>query len=136
MFESVLVGLCGTETKSHLCRAVLESIGYQSMEILEIMRKESKTDISVLNVDGGMTNSKVFLQIQSDILGTKICKPNFGESTVLGAAFAAGLHLGIYSFDGENNHCTTFEPKINEIQRSANMARWEKAVDCACLFTV
>lgn len=105
------------------------------MEILKIMRKESNTDITSLKVDGGVTNSEVFLQIQADILGTTICKPKFGESTVLGAAFAAGLPLGIYSFDSIDNDSVVYQPKTTEEQRIDNMKKWDKAVDCSCLFT-
>eukprot|EP00339_Tiarina_fusa_P025221 CAMPEP_0117008806 /NCGR_PEP_ID=MMETSP0472-20121206/8184_1 /TAXON_ID=693140 ORGANISM="Tiarina fusus, Strain LIS" /NCGR_SAMPLE_ID=MMETSP0472 /ASSEMBLY_ACC=CAM_ASM_000603 /LENGTH=164 /DNA_ID=CAMNT_0004710939 /DNA_START=870 /DNA_END=1361 /DNA_ORIENTATION=+ len=123
--RGVIVGLTGSETKSHLCRAVLESVGYQAKEICDAMRTDSQTNITMLKVDGGMTTSDIFLQIQADILGVDIKRPNFSETTVLGAAFAAGLHVGVYTdSDADQSDCSTFSPQISEELRSANVKLW------------
>ena len=134
----IIVGLTGNQTKAHLCRAVLEAVGYQVKEIFDAMHKDcSEISIDSLKVDGGMTASTVFLQVQADILGVKVVRPKFNESTVLGAAFAAGLHLGVYkhcNYLNDDQHCSEFEPTITEETRQKNYEGWNRAVEASCSF--
>jgi len=136
--RGIIVGLTGNQTKAHLCRAVLEAVGYQVKEIFDAMHKDcSEISIDSLKVDGGMTASTVFLQVQADILGVKVVRPKFNESTVLGAAFAAGLHLGVYkhcNYLNDDQHCSEFEPTITEETRQKNYEGWNRAVEASCSF--
>ena len=130
--KSAIVGLTGTEKKAHLCRAVLESVCYQTKEVLDAMNLDAKSSISELKVDGGMTKSDLLLQIQSDILGVNILRNIHSESTAFGAAVAAGIELGIYSIDKPcTGSITTFFPKLSAEKREKNFAKWNKAVSCA-----
>jgi len=130
--RGAIVGLTGTEKKAHLCRAVLESVCYQTKEVLDAMNLDAKSSISELKVDGGMTKSDLLLQIQSDILGVNILRNIHSESTAFGAAVAAGIELGIYSIDKPcTGSITTFFPKLSAEKREKNFAKWNKAVSCA-----
>jgi len=139
--RGVLVGLTGQETKSHLCRAVLEAICFQTKEILDAMRKDAQSEISILKVDGGMTKSDILLQMQADILGANIERGEFPESTSLGAAIAAGVHLGIYRIEEDDSKrvepkVTLFTPKISEELRTKYFKRWNRAVERALGWTL
>ena len=137
----VLVGLSGQETKSHLCRAVLEAICFQTKEILDAMEKDAESKISILKVDGGMTKSDILLQMQADILGANIERGDFPESTSLGAAIAAGVHLGIYQLEEDDSkrvepQVKLFTPTISEEVRAKNFKRWNRAVERALGWTL
>ena len=135
MFCRVLVGLTGMETKDHLCRAILESVCFQTKEILDAMKNDADTTIKSLKVDGGMTKSDLLLQIQADILGVDIIRNIHSESTAFGAAVAAGIHYGVYSLDGIETNVTTFSPKQDDATRTKNFAKWNKAVACSMNWT-
>ena len=128
----IMVGLTNFTTKSHICRAVLESVAFQTKDVLDAMKKDSSVELVKLNVDGGMTNSKVFLQIQADILGIPVFCPKNSESTSLGAAFVAGLAVGVYSIDSfvsSPSSLQMYSPSLLEEERSKIHEKWKKAVE-------
>ena len=130
LYFRVFVGLTGFINKSHICRALLESISFQTKEILDAMYQDSGVEISSLQVDGGMTSSETLLQIQADTLGVPVT-PSQAEMTSLGAAIAAGLSVGVYNMDELQHSVTTrtFQPKITKEEREKRTALWNKAVD-------
>ena len=88
-------GLSRFNTNAHLARATLEAICYQSRDVVEAMAKDSGVDLDVLKVDGGVTANDLCMQIQADVLGVPVSKPVVAETTALGAAYAAGLAVGL-----------------------------------------
>ncbi|KAJ2585026.1 Glycerol kinase, partial [Coemansia sp. RSA 1722] len=96
-----IVGLTQYATRGHIARATLESVCYQTRAILDAMRKDSGTELRRLRVDGGMTNSEQAMQIQADILGIEVVRPEMRETTALGAALAAGLAVGVWESEAE-----------------------------------
>lgn len=94
--RGTIVGLTRGTNKAHICRAALEGIALQVKDEIECMKSDSGIELEVLKVDGGASNSDVMMQFQSDILGTKVVRPQNTETTVTGAAFLAGLATGIW----------------------------------------
>ena len=90
------MGLTRGVTKAHICRATIEAISYQVKDLLECMKDDSGVPIKEVKVDGGASISDVMLQFQSDILNKAIFRPKNVETTALGAAFCAGLAVGIW----------------------------------------
>jgi len=131
--RGTICGITHFTKLEHICRAALEAVCYQSRAILEAMNMDSKTPLRSLKVDGGMSNSDLCMQIQSDILGITVDRPLMRETTALGSAIAAGFACGIWkSFDelsGINQEGRThFESKISEKRRSKMCNGWEQAV--------
>ncbi|WP_345025673.1 FGGY-family carbohydrate kinase, partial [Actinomadura keratinilytica] len=89
--RGAIVGLSRYNTNAHLARATLESICYQSRDVVEAMRQDSGVALEVLRVDGGVTANELCMQLQADILGVPVSRPVVAETTALGAAYAAGL---------------------------------------------
>ena len=94
--RGVIVGLTRANTKAHIARAALEAICYQTKEVIDAMEADSGIKLNEMRVDGGITNNKLCMQLQSDIMGIDIVKPVITETTALGAAFAAGLAVGVW----------------------------------------
>ena len=94
--RGVIVGLTGYATKGHIARAVLEATAWQTREVLEAMNMEAGISLKVMNVDGGMVNNELLMQFQADILGVPVIRPTCTETTALGAAYAAGLTVGVW----------------------------------------
>lgn len=94
--RGTIVGLTAFNTKAHITRAALEAAGFQTKELVDAMQKDSGINLLVLKVDGGMTHNNVAMQFQSDILGVSMCAPKVRETTACGAAFAAGLAVGLW----------------------------------------
>ncbi|KAJ1549754.1 hypothetical protein HK405_002423, partial [Cladochytrium tenue] len=92
--RGVIVGLTQFTTKHHICRATLESVCWQSKEIIDVMNTESATPLLALKVDGGLTASDLCMQIQADLLGIAVDRPRMAETTALGAAVAAAVAVG------------------------------------------
>jgi glycerol kinase len=92
-----IVGLTLGSNKAHIVRSALESIAFRSMEIINVMEKESETRLHSIKVDGGASKNNFLMQFQSDILNTKIIRPETIESTALGAGFLAGLESGFWN---------------------------------------
>ncbi len=93
--RGAIVGLSRFNTNAHLARATLESICYQSRDVAEAMEKDSGVTLEVLKVDGGVTANELCMQIQADVLGVEVSRPVVAETTALGAAYAAGLAVGL-----------------------------------------
>jgi glycerol kinase len=131
----VIVGLTRFATKAHLVRATLEAICFQSREVVDAMASDSGREPAALKVDGGATANDLLLQLQADILGLPVVRPAVRETTALGAAYAAGLGLGIYSSPSEISRLwradRIFEPSWDSARREEGLHLWRRAVDRA-----
>lgn len=130
-----IVGLTRGVNRAHFCRAVLESITYQMTDLLEAMTADSGIELSELRVDGGASVSNIMMQIQADMIRTKVNRPKTVETTALGAAYLAGLCVGYWAdtADIESNRevDTEFEPKMEKAQRDKLYKGWKRAVERA-----
>ncbi len=130
--RGAIVGLSRFNNKSHIARAALEAICYQSRDVVEAMAKDSGVDLDVLKVDGGVTANDLCMQLQADILGVPVSKPVVAETTALGAAYAAGLAVGFWRDTDELrenwNEAQRWTPQWTDDQRQAGYAGWQKAV--------
>lgn len=128
--RGVIIGLTNYTTKAHLCRATLEAVCFQSKEVLDAMNQDSHLPLGLLKVDGGMTSNDLMLQLQADILGIPVVRPDMSEMTALGAAIAAGVGAGVWRDVTQfpRQHVSKFEPQINPDDRDRRYARWMKAV--------
>jgi glycerol kinase len=131
--RGVIVGLSRYNTNAHLARATLESICYQTRDVVVAMQQDSGVTLDVLRVDGGVTANDLAMQLQSDTLGVPVSKPVVAETTALGAAYAAGLGVGFWRSAGElvqNWHeDKRWQPTWTDEQRAAGYAGWKKAVE-------
>lgn len=131
--RGTICGLTQYTNISHLARATLEAVCYQSRAILEAMDRESNTPLRSLKVDGGISNSDLCMQIQADVLGINVERPSMREMTALGAAIAAGLATGVWESiedlkDVNQEGVSVFEPKIDEKKRERMFHGWQEAV--------
>jgi glycerol kinase len=130
--RGAIVGLSRFNTNAHLARATLESICYQSRDVVDAMQADSGVRLEVLKVDGGITANDLCMQIQADVLGVEVVRPVIAETTALGAAYAAGLAVGFWSGPDDlraNWHeGQRWTPAWGERERSAGYAGWQKAV--------
>ncbi|MDT7681246.1 MAG: glycerol kinase, partial [Pseudonocardiales bacterium] len=130
--RGAIVGLSRFNTNAHLARATLESICYQSRDVVEAMAADSGVTLDVLRVDGGVTANELCMQIQADILGVPVSKPVVAETTALGAAYAAGLATGFWKTTEDLvqnwNEDKRWNPTWSEDQRQEGYANWKKAV--------
>ncbi len=128
----MLTGLTRGSTKAHIARAVLEGIAFQNADILTAMQKDMGKSLASLNVDGGASANNLLMQFQSDILGVKLRRPKFRETTSLGAVFAAGLGAGLWTdlSDVERTwkEDRSFEPQFGDKERREALDRWHVAV--------
>ncbi len=131
--RGVIVGLTRYVTGAHIVRATLESICYQTRDVLEAMRADSGIELTALKVDGGATVNNFLMQLQADVLGVPVVRPRVHETTALGAAYAAGLATGLWSGLDELRANwgvdRVFEPRWDEARREAGYAGWKKAVE-------
>ena len=130
--RGAMVGLTRGTTKAHIARAALESIAFQSAELLEAMQKDSGQQLSELRVDGGAAANDLLMQFQADLLGVPVVRPKVLETTALGAAYLAGLTVDLWkSRDELASHWKAdrrFEPHMSSSDRQSRMARWREAV--------
>ncbi len=130
--RGALLGLTRGTTRAHIVRAVLESMAYQTADVLELMEREAKVSMMSLKVDGGASANDLLLEIQADLLGTPIIRPGCIETTALGAANLAGLSTGAFSSLSEISaswQCERrFEPRISAEERLSRLDGWRKAV--------
>jgi len=130
--RGTIVGLTRGTTKAHLARAALESIAFQSAELLEAMQKDSHQQLSELRVDGGAAANDLLMQFQADLLGVPVARPKVLETTALGAAYLAGLTVNLWQSREEiASHWQLdrrFEPSMSRDEAAAKMARWREAV--------
>ena len=130
--KGTIVGLTRGSNRSHIVRAGLESIAYQSYDILKAMEKSSNIKMTSLNVDGGASANNLLMQFQADVLNVSIIRPICIESTALGAAYLAGLATGYYKNIDEikrlKSISKTFIPRMNPENREKNLFGWNEAV--------
>ena len=105
--RGTIIGLTGFTTKAHICRATLEAVCYQTEAVLHAMAQESGVKVKELCVDGGMVDSDQCMQIQADILGITVSRPQMRESTALGSALLAGAAKGMFGWKMDDSK--TFE---------------------------
>lgn len=131
--RGVIVGLSRHSNKGHIARAALEAICYQTKDVLEAMQKDTGIEIKSLKVDGGATVNSTLMQMQADILGIAVIRPKVIETTALGAAYTAGLAVGVWKNTNElESHWQEdrrWNPVWNDAQRDENFARWHKAIE-------
>jgi glycerol kinase len=131
--RGVIAGLTRYAESGHLARAVLEAVAYQTRDVLEAMEADTGLSLEALRVDGGMVVNRLLMQFQADLLGIPVIVPRVTETTVLGAAYAAGLGEGFWR-DAEDlrshwQEAARFEPDMAPEQRDALYTSWKKAVD-------
>ena len=128
-----IVGLTRGVNRAHIARSVLEAITYQMTDLLEAMKADSGIDFKELRVDGGASVSNIMLQIQADMIRCNVNRPKTVETTALGAAYLAGLAVGVWKDKAEiekNRQVEKiFEPKMPEEQRNALYEGWKRAVE-------
>jgi glycerol kinase len=133
--RGTIVGLTRGSTAAHLARATLESIAYQTADILEAMQVDSGVALRELRVDGGAARSNLLMQFQADILNVPVVRPVLLESTALGAAYLAGLGVGYWrdgaQIDAQWKAERVFEPSMDGAERDRRRERWHRAVACA-----
>jgi glycerol kinase len=130
--RGTIVGLTRGTTTAHLARAALDSMAYQTREVLEAMQQDSGTPLAVLKVDGGAAVNNLLMQFQSDVLGVDVQRPVVQETTALGAAYLAGLAVGFWKDqeDVRRNWALDrqFKPAMAADKREQLYRRWKKAV--------
>jgi glycerol kinase len=133
--RGTIVGLTRGSTSAHLARAALESIAFQTLEVLLAMQNDSGISISELRVDGGATVNNFLMQFQSDLLQTKVIRPKITETTALGAAYLAGLAVnfwsGINDIEQQWKIDRTFSPLIESSVMQGCINGWHRAVNAS-----
>ncbi|MGC1391456.1 MAG: glycerol kinase GlpK [Bacteroidales bacterium] len=133
--RGTIVGITRGSTSAHIARAALDSIAYQTMEVLLAMQKDSGIDIRELRVDGGATVNNQLMQFQADLLQSKVVRPKITETTALGAAYLAGLAVNYWSNIGEIRQQwqidRTFSPQIEKGETLSLIKGWHRAVNAA-----
>jgi len=130
--RGTIVGITRGTSAAHIARAALESIAFQSYDLLKAMEADAGIPIAELRVDGGATNNNMLMQFQSDIVNTKVVRPTMVETTALGAAYLAGLAVGFWKdieelrLKWQIDH--VFEPMITESDRTEKIQGWERAI--------
>ncbi len=126
-------GLTRGTTRAHIARAALESIAFQSAELLQAMHADSGVALRELRVDGGGSRNNLMMQFQADLLGVPVVRPKITETTALGAAYLAGLAVGYWpdteALRDQWQVDRVFEPAMGTDERDGRMAQWRKAVE-------
>ena len=130
--RGTIVGITRGTTRAHLARATLEAIAFEVRDVVDVMTRDAKLELSELSVDGGASANDLLCRLQADQLGVPVRRPKITETTALGAAFLAGLGTGVWSSTAElADTCQTdrsFEP-VPGVRDDARHARWRLAVD-------
>ena len=133
--RGTIVGITRGVNKSHIIRATLESLAYQTNDVLNAMRADSGIDLKALKVDGGASANNLLMQIQADIIGAPVLRPKCVETTAMGAAYLAGLAVGYWQNKEDVIHNwsvdRTFEPQISAEDRARRVKGWNKALTYA-----
>ncbi len=136
--RGAVFGLTRGTSKEHFVRATLESLAYQTRDVLTAMESDSNIDLKTLRVDGGAVMNDFLMQFQSDILHVPVERPAVNETTALGAAYLAGLAVGFWeNIEEVQKHWQLdqkFEPKMEEEKREQLFKGWHKAVKAAQMF--
>jgi glycerol kinase len=133
--RGMIVGLTRGSSDAHIARAAVESIAYQTMDVLKAMQADAGLDIKEVRVDGGATANNYLMQFQADILNTKVIRPQITETTALGAAYLAGLAVGFWKdlseIEGYWQVEKAFESQMNEDIRMEHQKNWKRAIKAA-----
>ncbi len=133
--RGAIVGLTRGVNKYHIIRATLESLAYQTNDVLKAMRADSGIDLAALKVDGGASANNLLMQIQADLINAPVHRPKCVETTAMGAAYLAGLAVGYWASkeDVIKNWAIdrVFDPEIGEEERTQRLKGWDKAVKCS-----
>ena len=136
--RGAIFGLTRGTKKEHIVRATLESMAYQTKDVLDAMCKDSEISLFSLRVDGGAAANDFLMQFQCDMLNTSVIRPVIKETTALGVAYLAGLAVGFWKdMDDIKNHWkldTKFFPKMKDEKRDALYTSWKKAISSTCSF--
>ena len=131
--RGLLIGITRGTNKGHVARAVLESMAYQTRDVIEAMQRDSGITLKELRCDGGASVNDVLMQFQSDILGVKVEVPSIVETTALGAAYLAGLAVGFWESKAEIAEKwaldNRYHPRFDKDQRERLFTRWHKAIE-------
>ncbi len=131
--RGVIVGLTRAATKAHLARAALEAICYQTRDVMDAMVADSGVPMTEMRVDGGITANSLCMQMQADIMGIDITRPLITETTALGAAYAAGLAVGVWSNTDELKsqwqQSRRWNPTTTAEIREVGYSGWKKAIE-------
>ncbi|MEZ4772338.1 MAG: glycerol kinase GlpK [Bacteroidia bacterium] len=129
--RGAIFGLTRGTTKGHIVRATLESLAYQTRDVLDAMQKDSGTPITTLRVDGGACANNILMQFQADILNTPVERPEIIETTALGAAYLAGLAVGYWEMKQVSDNWrinARFSPEMEKSNREKLYKKWQEAV--------
>ena len=133
--KGAVFGLTRGSSRAHLARACIESMAYQSKDLIKVMEADLGTTIDSIKVDGGASVNKLLVQFQSDILEIPVVKPELAETTSLGAARLAGLAVDFYKEeDFKDDKAIVYEPKMNHDEVEEKYNRWLKAVEATLQF--
>lgn len=131
--RGVIVGLTRFATKAHIARAALEAVAFQTRDIIDAITAETGVAIPELRVDGGMVANELLMQFQADILGIPVVRPVSAETTALGAAYAAGLAVGVWTtldeLRAQWHEGARWQPRMASSERTRLMTQWTKAVE-------
>ena len=138
--RGAVFGLSRGTSKEHVVRAALESMAYQTRDVLEAMQADSGIELEELRADGGAIANDFLAQFQADILGVPVIRPQIHETTAVGAAYLAGLAAGVWQDRDEIARCgqqdERFEPDMPSRRRDRLYAGWQKAVEACMAFRV
>ncbi|MBK7936332.1 MAG: glycerol kinase GlpK [Lewinellaceae bacterium] len=136
--RGAIFGLTRGSSRSHLIRATLESVAYQTKDVLDVMEKDSGIQLKTLRVDGGMVRNNFLMQFQSDMLGVNVERPVVQETTALGAAYLAGLAVGYWKDEADIATNWQLETKFTPVMQANEVDKlyrgWQKAVEAARVF--
>ncbi len=130
--RGTIVGLTGFTTAAHIARAALDSTAFQATEVVDALISDVGTDMGTIRVDGGMSVNDAFLQFLADILDSPVVRPTETESTAVGACFAAGVGVGLYTHADVASlwrQDRVFSPHMDSYTREHLRARWNEAVE-------
>ncbi|MCG1010049.1 glycerol kinase GlpK [Salinicoccus sp. ID82-1] len=136
--RGAIFGLSRGTEKEHFVRATLESLAYQTKDVLDAMQKDSNIELETLRVDGGATANDFLMQFQADLLNTRVERPEVLETTAVGAAYLAGLAVGFWQSTDElkkvSETDSVFEPEMEQEQRDSLYDGWQVAVQATQAF--
>ncbi len=130
--RGAIFGLTRDTSREHIVKATLESLAYQTKDVLQAMEQDSSLDLTTLNVDGGAVANNYLMQFQADILGVSVERPEVIETTAMGAAYLAGIHIGMWvpkDVSDRRQIDKVFKPEMDDPLRTSLYAGWKKAVE-------
>ncbi|HUU00601.1 MAG TPA: glycerol kinase GlpK [Myxococcota bacterium] len=130
--RGTISGITRGTSVAHICRATIEGIAFQARDVIEAMRADTADKVALIRVDGGAAANDLLLQFEADILGVEIDRPRVLETTAMGAAFLAGLAVGVWKdldeIRSQWQSERTFTPQMSDEHKAAHLSRWEAAV--------